>query len=124
LKVTASGYSLLLTGDIETLQERQLLQEQSAESLRATVMLMPHHGSQSSSSEAFLDTVKPEAALVQAGYLNRFHHPRPQVLKRYEERGAQIWRTDLQGAVRVYFSPLGWKIESQRQREPRYWHGL
>ncbi len=124
LKVTASGYSLLLTGDIEALQERQLLQEQSAESLRATVMLMPHHGSQSSSSEAFLDTVKPQAALVQAGYLNRFHHPRPQVLKRYEERGAQIWRTDLQGAVRVYFSPLGWKIESQRQREPRYWHGL
>ncbi len=124
LKVTASGYSLLLTGDIEALQERQLLQEQSAESMRATVMLMPHHGSQTSSSEPFLDAVKPQAALVQAGYLNRFHHPRPQVLKRYEERGVQIWRTDLQGAVRVYFSPLGWKIESQRQREPRYWHGL
>jgi competence protein ComEC len=124
LKVSASGHSLLLTGDIEALQERQLVREQSADSLRATVMLMPHHGSQSSSSELFLDVVKPQAAIAQAGYLNRFQHPRPQVLDRYHDRGAQVWRTDLQGAVRVYFSPSGWKIESQRQLEPRYWHGF
>jgi competence protein ComEC len=124
LKVTASGHSLLLAGDIEAPQERQLLQEQVQDKLRATVMLMPHHGSQTSSSEPFLDAVKPQAAIAQAGYLNRFQHPRPQVLQRYEDRGAQVWRTDLQGAIRVHFSVSGWKIESQRQREPRYWHGI
>ncbi len=124
LKISSSQHSLLLTGDIESAQESEMLSRWPEYAWRADVMLVPHHGSKSSSSESFVAAVKPTAVVVQAGYLNRFHHPRPEIVARYEEHGAQVWRTDRQGAILMHFSPRGWGIESQRQREPRYWHGL
>ena len=60
---------------------------------------MPHHGSKTSSSAAFLDTVRPRVALVQSGYRNRFGHPAPPVLERYRERGIRVVRLAACGAA-------------------------
>ncbi len=121
LKVTAGERSMLLTGDIEAPAEAQLLQR-DAGALRADVLLVPHHGSRTSSSEAFLAAVRPAAAVVPVGYRNRFRHPNAEVLERYQNAGIMVRRTDLEGAVMIYLQAGKFEIKSQRQEHPRYWH--
>jgi beta-lactamase superfamily II metal-dependent hydrolase len=84
IRVDAACGSVLLTGDLERAGEQQLL----AQPLRADVLLVPHHGSKTSSSQTFIDAVQPKLALVSAGYRNRFGHPRADVLQRYLDSGA------------------------------------
>ena len=84
LRIDNGRQSALLVGDIERAQEAQLVAAETSRSLlRATVLLVPHHGSKTSSSDAFLDAVQPQWAIVQSGYRNRFGHPVPEVLQRY-----------------------------------------
>jgi competence protein ComEC len=122
LRIDNGHQAALLVGDIERAQELRLIADPaSAGLLRAQLLLVPHHGSKTSSSAEFLDAVRPEVALVQSGYRNRFGHPAPPVLERYVERnilvhdsphcGAASWNSSLVGAVRC-----------QRHAELRYWH--
>src|SRR4029453_13848522 len=67
------AHPVLLAGDIEQAQEARLAQQGAA--LKADLLLVPHHGSKTSSSDAFLDAVRPSLAGVQTGYRNRFGHP-------------------------------------------------
>ena len=85
----SGGHSLLLTGDIEREQEVALVASQG-DRLRSDVLIVPHHGSKTSSSAAFLDAVQPRIAVFQAGYRNRFGHPAAEVLARYRERGIVV----------------------------------
>ena len=85
------------------------------------MLLVPHHGSKTSSSEAFLDAVRPQWALVQAGYRNRFGHPAPPVVARYAERGATLVDSPHCGAAR-WSSTEPLRMDCERQRSPRYWH--
>jgi competence protein ComEC len=113
----------LLTGDIEREQEAALVAaagEGAApqDALAAEVLIVPHHGSKTSSSEAFLDAVAPRVAVVQAGYRNRFGHPAPPVRARYDARGIELIESPVCGAWR--FGPDGntcWRAVAQR-----YWH--
>lgn len=100
LRVATSAAVALLTADIEARSEAELLARDGAR-LRADVLLVPHHGSKTSSTPAFLDAVAPRIALLPAGYRNRFRHPNPAVMERYAARGIEVWRTDLDGALRV-----------------------
>ena len=113
----ASGRSLLLTGDIELAQEAALLQR-SGGALASTLMLVPHHGSRTSSGAAFLDAVRPRTALVQAGYRSRYGHPAPDVLARYAERGIEVVRSDQCGAW-LWHDPVA---SCTREVRRRYWH--
>ena len=88
----------LLPGDIEHEREAALLQ--SSIPLRADVLKVPHHGSLTSSTPAFLDRVGARVALFHVGEDNRFRFPRPQVVERYDARGVRSFRTD-RGAIRV-----------------------
>jgi competence protein ComEC len=108
-----------LTADIETPQEQALLGLQ-ANLLPSTVLLVPHHGSKTSSSEGFLDAVKPKLAIVQAGYRNRFAHPRPEVMARYVERKIQTVQSSSCGAAK-WTSDLPDVVTCQRQTDTRYW---
>ncbi len=121
LKVTAGTRSMLLTGDIEALAEAQLL-HRDADALRADVLLVPHHGSQTSSSAEFLAAVRPSAAMIPVGYRNRFRHPNAEVLERYFARNIRIFRTDRDGAVTVSLANEGFAAIGERQRRRRYWH--
>ena len=121
LRVSAAGRSMLLTGDIEQRSEQQLLQRAS-DQLRSDVLVVPHHGSPTSSSVEFLQRVAPEIAIFTVGYRNRFGHPAPAVLDRYQRLGARLYRTDADGALRVRIgSQL--VVEAWRRTHPRYWHG-
>jgi len=86
------------------------------------VLIVPHHGSMTSSSDAFLDRVQPKIAIIPVGYRNRFGHPAADVLARYQRLGARIFRTDRDGALLVRFddsiSVRAWRLE-----RPRYWQG-
>lgn len=102
LRLRARSGSALLTGDIETGAERRLL----AEGLGPVDLLFaPHHGSNTSSSPAFLDALRPRLAIATAGYDNRYGHPHPAVAARYRERGIPLWITGLDGA-------LAWRSEA------------
>ena len=120
--VQAGGASLLLTGDIEARSEAAML-ARGAAPLRADVLLVPHHGSRTSSSAPFLDAVAPGLALVSAGHRNRFGHPHPAVLARYAARGIEVRRTDLDGALRVVLPADGSRRIEVRGHgwKRRYW---
>jgi len=114
-------HSLLLTGDIGAQQEKQLLHTIEPEQQRATVLLVPHHGSGTSSTEAFLHAVQPELALFQFGYRNRYHHPKPNVWQRYADLGIRRLRNDVGGAITLHFGATV-HFEEYRQTHARYWY--
>ena len=121
LRVSAGSRAMLLTGDIERASEARIVERGQTGTLRADVLLVPHHGSRTSSSEAFIDAVSPRWAVVAAGYRSRFGHPNARVLDRYRASGAKIARTDLDGAVGVRLDAAHVYVESERSRRPRYW---
>lgn len=121
LRVASPQGSVLLTGDIEAAQEATLVQSLGP-SLRSDVLLVPHHGSRTSSSEVFLDAVAPRIAVVQAGYRSRYGHPAPAVMRRYGARSIAVVRSDTCGA---WTWPAGAHPTlglCTRGEAPRYWH--
>ena len=117
----AAGRSLLLTGDIEAAQEAQLVSRHGA-ALRSDVLLVPHHGSRTSSTPAFLEAVDPSVAVVQAAYRSRFGHPAPDVVARYHARGTVLARSDRCGA---WIWPAGRPPQDarcEREQRRRFWH--
>lgn len=116
LRVSVGGKSMLLTSDIESSDELSLL---AAGLGRSQVLLVPHHGSGTSSDPAFLDAVQPEVAIIPVGYRNRYRHPKPSVLTSYEARKIKILRTDADGMVQVKLPSLA--INAYRQTHRRYW---
>jgi competence protein ComEC len=118
LKVSAGGRSMLLTGDIEKAAEAELL-SRDRDALAADVLLVPHHGSRTSSTAEFLAAVGAQAAVIPVGYRNRFGHPGAEVLARLD---ARVFRTDRDGAVHVVLARDRLEIQGERQRRRRYWH--
>lgn len=119
LRISTAQTSVLLTGDIESTHEAKLVVEKK--NLSSTVLLMPHHGSKTSSSVAFLYAVQPEIAVVQAGYRNRFGHPAASVLERYNERHVKVIDTAHCGALQ-WSSSAPKETRCQREVGKRYWH--
>jgi competence protein ComEC len=117
LRIAAPGGSMLLTGDIERAAEATLLHQ----ALKSDAIVVPHHGSRTSSSREFISAVAPRWAVVAAGYRSRFGHPSGEVLERYRTAGAAIMRTDLDGAVHVLLEKDGLRVMGERERRPRYW---
>jgi competence protein ComEC len=122
--LTPPRIAALLSADIEAPAERVLLARDRA-ALRAQVLVVPHHGSKTSSTEPFLDSVEPSIALFQVGYRNRFHHPNVGVFERYKARHIELARSDTDGAVRVDVSPgasgAALTLERYRDTQRRYW---
>jgi competence protein ComEC len=122
LRISTAGASVLLAADVEQKSEREML-DSVRDKLRAQVLLVPHHGSRTSSSPEFVAQVNPDIALVAAGYRNRFGHPKDDVLDRYRAIGSRIYRTDFDGALLLEVAGDG-AISVQRFRAlyRRYWH--
>ncbi len=119
LRIRAQGQTVLLTADIEALQEQALLQRMG-EALQADVLLVPHHGSKTSSSEGFIDAVKPRWALFQHGYRNRYGHPAPVVVQRYLQRGIRVLYSPTCGAMH-WRSDQPDAVWCERAWDKRYW---
>jgi competence protein ComEC len=117
----ADGASALLTGDVEAPGERRLVARARADpsaTLRSDVLLVPHHGSRTSSTDAFLDAVRPRVAVIQVGYRSRYGHPAPDVVARYLAHGIEVVRTDHCGA----WSWSEGQAHCTRAWRRRYWH--
>ncbi|WP_307600567.1 DNA internalization-related competence protein ComEC/Rec2 [Variovorax boronicumulans] len=121
LRIGNGRATVLLAGDIERLQEAALVARTAEAHLRADVLLVPHHGSKTSSSEALLDAVRPRIGLVQAGYRNRFGHPAGEVVARYTERGVRLVESARCGAAH-WVSERPTELGCEREQRARYWH--
>jgi competence protein ComEC len=119
LRITNGRTAILLAGDIEAAQEAALVAG-SADGLRADVLLAPHHGSGTSSTQAFLQAVHPSVGVFQVGWRNRYKHPKKEVYERYGQLGIARLRTDELGALSLEFDS---KVEAQawRRQHARYW---
>jgi len=128
LHIQGSYHSALLTGDIGAVEERQLADmyanmDATKQNLHADVVLMPHHGAGSSSSPALIEATGARHAVAQVGRYNRYGHPSPDVLKRWRESGANVWRSDQHGAVTAVSRADGLGVSAHRHTHRRYWHG-
>jgi competence protein ComEC len=119
LRIHAQGQTVLLTADIEAFQEQGLL-ERMGVALKADVLLVPHHGSKTSSTDAFLSAVKPRFAWVQSGYRNRYGHPAPVVMQRYADKGIAVWDSPHCGAMHWRSDAPAYML-CERDAQRRYW---
>jgi competence protein ComEC len=114
LSIRLGRASVLLPGDISSAIEERLVAQGIAPHM---VLLVPHHGSKSSSSAEFLDHVRPVAAVATTGLGNRFGFPRPEVIERYQDHGMPLWSTDACGAIRMELSADGTLRSHSARRE-------
>ncbi len=110
---------VLLPGDIGKRAERRLLA--SAPDLAVDILIAPHHGSNSSSTEEFVAAVRPRYALFPVGYRNRYRHPHPSVVARYASMGARGYDSATSGAIELRVRADGIALERYRERARRYW---
>ena len=141
LRISNGQRTALLVADIEAEQEARLLETYAnaastgpvfmttttsinsvpaANFLQSDILLAPHHGSKTSSTDAFLDAVKPKQAIFQSGYRNRYNHPAPEVAQRYVDRNIQRITSPQCGAA-TWRSDLPEVVDCQRHVSRRYW---
>ena len=122
VRVEGSGGSALLTGDVEAGGERTLV-ARWGEGLATDVLVVPHHGSATSSTRGFLDAVSPSIALISTAEGGRFRLPNPEVLSRYADAGVAAYSTSRCGAITLEFAADGKPriVRLEREHDRRYW---
>ncbi len=120
LLVEAQGERLLLAGDMEVAAERAWLAD--TEVPRIDWLQAPHHGSRSSSTEAFVRATAPRGVLISRGRNNSFGHPHVQVVERYKRHGVVMHDTAVEGALRLVLGRHG-EVEGVR-RQRRFWRDV
>ncbi|MEO8216315.1 MAG: DNA internalization-related competence protein ComEC/Rec2, partial [Acidobacteriota bacterium] len=116
-RITAAGTRVLLTGDIEKDAET-LLADEERETISADILKVAHHGSRTSSSEGFIDAVRPRIALISCGFRNPFGHPGAVTLSRLRQHHAVTYRTDRNGAILLRLGEWPTPVETESQRIP------
>ena len=128
LKISAPGFSVLLPGDIEADAEKSLIDRASeGRQLATDIVVMPHHGSKSSSGDAFVTATSAQFAIASAAYKGRFGHPHSEVLERYVEAGTRVLQTAQMGAIEFDLSICSTTVRLEpkgfRQHWGNYWLG-
>ena len=122
LQISVGNTAALLPGDLQHKAEKKLIATHP-QSLASALLIVPHHGSASSSSVRFLDAVQPQLGLISAGWYNYFKHPRKTVVDRYRERGIDLLSTSENGAVRVQLTAHNINVLScHRNQHQRHWN--
>lgn len=112
VRLTHGANAILLTGDAESESEQDMIASKAE--LSADLMLVGHHGSNSRTTAAFLNKVKPKAAVIQVGKGNKYGHPKEKVLQRLEKQGVKVYRNDEQGTIAAISD--GKQIRMQTER--------
>ncbi len=102
-KVTYGSTSMILTGDAESISEKEIIAKYASSELDCDILKSGHHGSSSSSCNEFLDAIDAEIVVISCGTGNKYNHPNADTMDRYREREMEIYRTDLEGTI-VYVS--------------------
>jgi competence protein ComEC len=122
LQVNSRYGSALLTGDIEKSTERALVNNY-ADYLTSNILVVPHHGSNTSSNIDFIRAVNPKISLISAGYKNRYKLPSSKVVARYVSENRNFLTTSKEGAMTVLITKAhSLMIERYREKVARYWH--
>ena len=121
LMITAASGKILLTGDIEAAAENWLV-DTYGEQLEANVLVAPHHGSKTSSTNDFLQQVRAEYVLIPAGYRNRFGFPHQEVLDRYKKLAIHSMNVAETGAITVSWENHLLNVETWRNTQGKYWN--
>ncbi len=122
LQIISKSGKTLLTGDIETAAEKRLLKKYG-EQLASDVLVVPHHGSKTSSSLDFIRRVNPRISLISVGYKNRYHLPSSKIIERYHSLYYEVLQTSRGGGITLKFSVKnGISIEKYREIARAYWH--
>jgi competence protein ComEC len=120
LRIHSAAGAVLLAGDVEAGAEAEIVDSGLP---RTTVVVVPHHGSRTSSTASFVAAARPALALISAGYRNRWGLPRREVAERWRAAGARVLTTADSGAIQITFAagrpPL---VLEYRQTQRRYWH--
>ncbi len=119
VQIKTPNISILIPGDIEQEAEAYLIQ-QYGKRLASEVLIVPHHGSKSSSSVEFLQAVQPKLALISSGYENRYRHPHPSVLKRYADLDIPVRMTACSGQIRLDLDTLA--VTEERLTQAKFYH--
>jgi competence protein ComEC len=128
LKITAGQQSVLITGDLSQQGERLLMKQfaKNPSQLQADLLIAGHHGSKSSTSQAWLNWVAPNKVVFSAGYLNRYHFPNQAVLKRLEQpdksKPVNWWNTACSGALKFEVSQIGINLVEESRKSQRKWY--
>ena len=129
LKITGRWHSALLPGDIDEIAEDQIIamsggvsERKGLKKARIDVMVMPHHGSRTGSSDGWVQWSGAQHAVAQAGLHNRFGHPHAPVMRRWQQQGTRTWLTARDGAVVFDSKPSGLSVVSLAEQRQRYWH--
>lgn len=123
LKINYFEQSILLTGDIHQSVERKLVKQYGA-ALESDILLAPHHGSQTSSSQEFVEHIQPQYVIFSAGVHNRYRHPHARIVDRFSKRDIHTLSTAVNGAISFQLYPneaIQLPISYQQQSK-RYWH--
>lgn len=120
LRVSVGTQSILLVGDIEKAAESRLIALHMHD-LPSTLLVAPHHGSKSSSSDEFVKAVSPQQVIFTTGYRNRFNLPNPTVWQHYGDAGANRLRSDVDGALIIDLNAEELRVDSYRKTHHRYW---
>lgn len=121
LRINTGEQVILVAGDIEASQEHRLLRHERGK-LKADVLIAPHHGSLTSSSESFVQAVQPSQVIFTVGYLNRWLFPREEVLRRYLNTDAHVYRTDRDGAILINCENSHCQLQRYRRVKQRLWY--
>jgi competence protein ComEC len=115
LRLAYGREAFLFAGDVEAKGERELIA--SGGDVNATILKVPHHGSNSSSTADFIKAVHPGVAVISLGYLNRFHFPAPEVVQRYQDDGVEVLRTDDDGEISIVADQNAYRLTTFRHNE-------
>jgi competence protein ComEC len=121
VRISTDHGSVLLPSDIERQSEYRLTAEVGG-ALSSTVLVAPHHGSKTSSTNEFIHQVNPSLVIFPVGYRNRFGHPASVVIERYKTLGSSLLRSDMDGAILLRFAENNISVETGRALRRRYWH--
>ena len=106
-KLSYNSFSMLFTGDIEEIAEKEIIKLVSQDLLKSTILKVAHHGSNTSSTKEFIEAVNPKLALIGVGLNNKFGHPKAEVLEKLKVINCEILRTDLYGEIAIKIDKSG-----------------
>lgn len=106
-KLQYKSFSMLFTGDIEALAEKQIVSKYKKDELQANILKVAHHGSKTSSINEFVEKVRPQISVIGVGENNKFGHPNLQTLETLKNYGSKVYRTDLGGEITIKVNKKG-----------------
>ena len=108
MKLNYNNFSMMLTGDIEEVAEKEIVKTyKDKKILKSDILKVAHHGSKTSTTEEILNEIEPKVSLIGVGKNNLFGHPSSEVLKRLENLNSKIFRTDINGEINISVNSKG-----------------